>query len=170
MQTRQAQAIYEKQRQDRLRDEARSEAADAAAIAERKAFTSYRFARILERYTKECALVGSDHDTGLAIKPVPELVFPSDVDWVPLGPLKAAEIRDFQNTIPLVKSFAQGQFNHCFETGQGEASAKAVYTDAAARLGRTAWRLAEALRSEAGLPPFTFVEDGWDYAASIQES
>ncbi|MFJ6025128.1 hypothetical protein ACIQC9_11105 [Brevundimonas sp. NPDC092305] len=172
MQTQQAERIYEKQRQDRLDDDARTEAARLLEATERKAFVAHRFSRVLERYAKECAMVGSNHDDPSAgVTQIPDLKFPNDIDWQAVGALRAAELRDFQNTIPLVKGFAVGRagdYDPATENPSRE-QAKKVFGDTAARLGRTAWRLAEALRKEAGIPPFAFVEDGWDYAAFLRD-
>lgn len=166
MQTRQAERIYEKQRQDRLSDEARAASVQREIAGQRKAFAAHRFARVLERYTKACATVGSDHnEPGSEISKVPDLKFPRDIDWEAIGALRAAELRDFQNTIPLVQGFAIGRA----ERAEDDDIAKEVFSDTSARLGRSAWRIAETLRKEAGLPPFTFVEDGWDYVAFLSE-
>ena len=172
MQTQQAKAIYEKQRQDRIQDEARADEAERAHKSERKAFVAYRFARVLEAYAKKCATVASDQQTpGSPLQTVPTFEFPKDIDWEPLGPLLAVKIRDFQNTIPLVASYAQGDVLAIID-GSAEArdQARRIYGDAAVRVGRTAWSHAEELRQVAGLPQFQFVDDGWDYAEFLRDS
>lgn len=172
LQSQQAEKIYEKQRQDRLADDTRSTAAQNNLAKERKAFVAHRFARVLERYAKECATVGSNNNNPAAgATHIPDLKFPNDIEWEVIGPLRAAELRDFQSTIPLVKGFAVGRAGRYDPETSSTARehAKEVFSDTSARLGRSAWKLAEVLRREAGLPPFAFVEDGWDYAAFLQD-
>lgn len=173
MQSLQAERIYQKQREDRLAEaKAAADARDEAA-KEHRAFVTHRLVRVLERYAKECAMVGSHHnDEEAGLTSIPDLKFPNDLEWEAVGALRAAAVRDFQNTIPLVKGFAvgaAGKFGPPLATEEGTAHAKEVYSDYAARLGRRAWRQAETLRQEAGLPAFAFVEDGWDYAAFLSD-
>ncbi|MFN7106774.1 MAG: hypothetical protein ACK4MY_01000 [Brevundimonas sp.] len=173
MQSQQAERIYQKQRDDRLAETKASTDARNEAAKEHRAFVAHRLARVLERYAKDCAMVGSNHnDEESGLTSIPDLNFPNDLEWEAVGALRAAAVRDFQNTIPLVKGFAvgaAGKFGPPLASLEATAHAKVIYSDYAARLGRRAWQQAETLRKEAGLPAFAFVEDGWDYAAFLSE-
>jgi len=167
LQQRQAERIYRRQRADRIEGE--NAARDAAEIAAKgeMAFTSLALARHLEAYAQDCAGAISDNSQRHSefVKRTPDFPKWPAVTWTRLGAVRAAEIGDFSSRVPLVQGFISGAAN---AAGFGSDRYFMIHSAGAARVGVEAWNLAAQLREDAGLPPFVFANDGWNYAELLR--
>ncbi|QQQ17756.1 hypothetical protein JIP62_10470 [Brevundimonas vitis] len=164
MQTKHAAHTYQQQRIDRLDDERRVALTSATKAAELKAFSAYRVATLLEAYAKDCARksnVRSSH--------IDSFTFPDEIDWVPLGPLLAARVRDFETSVELVWNSTGHRIEATDRSDDTRMQKmKRIYEEAIAKLGLEAWELAVDLRQDAGLPELQIPPLGWNFIDTLR--
>ncbi|MCG2663366.1 hypothetical protein [Brevundimonas sp.] len=133
-----------------------------------RAHAALEVALALEDYALDCADVLSDNiaDQYDQSFPVREMKpWPEAIDWRALEPQKLDRIRQLTVRSRIVRLRA---INAVSEEGHIPGEAPGIWAEAAGEIGLDAWRTAEQVRTDHGLPPFTFSEGQWNFPETMQ--